>query len=233
MTRESYDSRVTTKAPARCTGGVPTQTFWNLSDGKRMRVRRAAVEEFASHPFADANLDRIARAARVPKGSLYQYFADKDDLYAYAVESGMAEAKALFDETMTRRPPRDAFDLYLRALIFPLTLRRQQPALARLYARSTLAAPPGQSTAARHHNAMFQAQFFGWGVQTRTIASDIDREAAGFLLDAVSNRLHTILLDEGTTKRKGREPSPVTLATKVVELLRRAFAPGPDEEAAS
>lgn len=194
------------------------------------------IRAFASHPFADANLDRIARAARVPKGSLYQYFADKDDLYAYAVDSGMAEAKAMFDEAMRRRPPRDAFDLYLRALVFPLTLRRQQPALARLYARSALAAPPGRSAAPRQHNTAFQAHFFGWGLQAKAIAPDLDREAAGFLLDAVSNRLHTILLDDGDpTTRKARtaDASAMALATKVVDLLRRAFAPGTDEEAAS
>lgn len=35
--------------------------------------------------FADASINQIVRRAGVPRGSFYQYFADKEDLFGYLV----------------------------------------------------------------------------------------------------------------------------------------------------
>lgn len=39
-----------------------------------------AVAEFSDRTYAEASLSQIARSARIPKGSFYQYFEDKLDL---------------------------------------------------------------------------------------------------------------------------------------------------------
>ncbi len=58
---------------------------------------RAALEEFAARPYGEASLDRVAARARIAKGSLYQYFGGKADLYRYLVleELGRRRAAAL------------------------------------------------------------------------------------------------------------------------------------------
>ena len=206
---------------------MPTPTWTKLPAAKRRRVERAAIAEFASHPFDAANLDRIARAAGVPKGSLYQYFTDKKALHTYVVSLAMAEARSLLDGSLHRQPPRDPLDLYLRALVFPGTLRRRHPDLAQLYARAVLAAPPGGQPDAAAHNAAFQAMFFERGKGRGMLAADLDQEAAGFLLDAVSHRIHALLLDAPTAGRRSRDREAADMASRVVGLLRRAFAPHP------
>ena len=50
-------------------------------DGTRDRLVAAAAAEFAAHGFAGANVDRIARAARVNKAMIYYHFASKAALY--------------------------------------------------------------------------------------------------------------------------------------------------------
>ncbi|GAQ40622.1 tetR family transcriptional regulator [Mycobacterium pseudoshottsii JCM 15466] len=47
----------------------------------------AAEAEFGAHGFSQGSLNVIARRARVAKGSLFQYFADKRDLYAYIADT--------------------------------------------------------------------------------------------------------------------------------------------------
>jgi TetR/AcrR family transcriptional regulator len=51
------------------------------TEGTRARLVTAAAAEFAAHGFAGANVDRIARAARVNKAMIYYHFRSKADLY--------------------------------------------------------------------------------------------------------------------------------------------------------
>lgn len=70
-------------------------TFLNLDEEKRQRVLAAALEEFSAQPYESASLNRIVAQAGIPKGSLYQYFADKKDLYFYLIDEA-AQAKLEF-----------------------------------------------------------------------------------------------------------------------------------------
>jgi len=64
---------------------VPSDTFFRLPEEKRQRLMDAAWEEFTTVRFSDASINKIIRAANIPRGSFYQYFSDKDDLFAYLV----------------------------------------------------------------------------------------------------------------------------------------------------
>src|SRR6266568_6628891 len=49
--------------------------------GSRTRVFDAAAKEFAARGYAGANMDRIARAARLNKAMIYYHFPSKAALY--------------------------------------------------------------------------------------------------------------------------------------------------------
>ncbi|HEV3484574.1 MAG TPA: TetR/AcrR family transcriptional regulator, partial [Vicinamibacterales bacterium] len=53
----------------------------SLETGSRDRLLAAAAAEFAARGFAGANVDRIARAARVNKAMIYYHFKSKAALY--------------------------------------------------------------------------------------------------------------------------------------------------------
>ena len=57
---------------------MPSATFLNLPPEKRERFLRAARTEFARVPYADASINRMIRAAGIPRGSFYMYFANKE-----------------------------------------------------------------------------------------------------------------------------------------------------------
>ena len=69
---------------------MPTGTFFRLPEEKRNRLMDAAWEEFANTPYAKVSINRIIQAAQIPRGSFYQYFVDKEDLFLYMVEDMQA-----------------------------------------------------------------------------------------------------------------------------------------------
>jgi AcrR family transcriptional regulator len=59
---------------------------------------RTAARMFAERPYHEVRLDEIAAAARLGKGTIYVYFASKDDLHTTLIAEGIdqlvAELKA-------------------------------------------------------------------------------------------------------------------------------------------
>ena len=82
---------------------MPTQTFFNLPEDKRERIFQAAANEFAQRNIEAAKLSNIVAAAKIPRGSIYQYFNDKEDIYIHVVEA-MREKRAEY--------VKPAFELY-------------------------------------------------------------------------------------------------------------------------
>ncbi|MEA4893126.1 MAG: TetR/AcrR family transcriptional regulator [Peptococcaceae bacterium] len=75
---------------------MPKETFFRLPEEKRRRIYQAAVEEFAAYRFSDASINRMVKAAGIPRGSFYQYFKNKEDLYLYVMgEIGKEKLKVL------------------------------------------------------------------------------------------------------------------------------------------
>lgn len=62
---------------------MPKQTFFNLSEEKKERLLNAAYQEFSQYSFSESSINRIIKLAQIPRGSFYQYFEDKQDLYLY------------------------------------------------------------------------------------------------------------------------------------------------------
>lgn len=60
-------------------------TFLNLPEDKRHRIIDAALAEFAQHTYEMASLSRIVGNLEIAKGSMYQYFTNKQALYMYVV----------------------------------------------------------------------------------------------------------------------------------------------------
>lgn len=62
---------------------MPTSTFFNLPPPKKERLLQAAVAEFSRKPFGDASINRIIQEAEISRGSFYQYFTDKSDIFNF------------------------------------------------------------------------------------------------------------------------------------------------------
>lgn len=82
---------------------MPKQTFFNLPKEKKEVILNAARQEFSEVTLQEASIANIIKRAEIPRGSFYQYFEDKDDVFLYLVEEGSKDffdrlIKALQDE---------------------------------------------------------------------------------------------------------------------------------------
>ncbi|WP_079504760.1 TetR/AcrR family transcriptional regulator [Mesobacillus jeotgali] len=75
---------------------MPKQTFFNLPEHKQKKLLESAEVEFIRVPFFEASIANIIKTAGISRGSFYQYFQDKDDLYFYLLESKIKMAKIYF-----------------------------------------------------------------------------------------------------------------------------------------
>lgn len=65
---------------------MPSRTFFNLKEEKRIRIEKALIHEFGKGSFEQASITNIIKEARIPRGSFYQYFEDKKDAVKYIIE---------------------------------------------------------------------------------------------------------------------------------------------------
>ncbi|MCL1804805.1 MAG: TetR/AcrR family transcriptional regulator [Clostridiales bacterium] len=76
---------------------MPKQTFFNLPPDKREVIEQAALDEFAEYGFDNSNMNRIVSQSRIAKGSFYQYFEDKKDLYFHLIDVIVSEKMSMLE----------------------------------------------------------------------------------------------------------------------------------------
>jgi AcrR family transcriptional regulator len=91
---------------------MPTSTFYNLDESKRKQIFDACVDEFAAHTFSEASINQIIKTAKIPRGSFYQYFADKEDCYLYLLGEIAKEKMVLFKDIVAKDDADTVFDEY-------------------------------------------------------------------------------------------------------------------------
>ncbi|MBC8071852.1 MAG: TetR/AcrR family transcriptional regulator [Deltaproteobacteria bacterium] len=130
---------------------MPKPTFLNLPDDKRDKLVELALDEFAAHPFHQASLSRIVERAGIAKGSVYQYFEHKLDLYRWLLTHEVPRRKAAAQRSATAAAgsPTDLrgwlralvlagidamlVDPRLIAIVAPITQATADPELRALY----------------------------------------------------------------------------------------------------
>lgn len=68
---------------------MPKDTFFNLNEEKQEKVVRSAIAQFTGNGYEKANIATIAKNAGIAKGSMYQYFENKKELFLYCLQWAM------------------------------------------------------------------------------------------------------------------------------------------------
>lgn len=76
---------------------MPRETFFRLSAEKKSRITDAAGKEFFSKPYSRTSINQIIKDADIPRGSFYQYFEDKKDLFLYVIGEHIKSIISLFE----------------------------------------------------------------------------------------------------------------------------------------
>ncbi len=72
--------------------------FNTLEPEKQERIINAAIEEFARNGYEKASTNEIIKGAQISKGSLFNYFNSKKDLYLFLFEYIGSVIEKIYDE---------------------------------------------------------------------------------------------------------------------------------------
>jgi TetR/AcrR family transcriptional regulator len=72
---------------------MPKNTLFKIPADKRERLLREAALLFAERGFNQADVAELASRAGVAKGSIYNYFENKEDLYLYVCRDGIERSR--------------------------------------------------------------------------------------------------------------------------------------------
>lgn len=72
--------------------------FNKLKTEKQKLILNAAIKEFSRNGFEKASTNEIVKEASISKGSLFNYFQSKKDLYEYLIEYSIQIIEGLYDQ---------------------------------------------------------------------------------------------------------------------------------------
>lgn len=174
---------------------MPKETFFNLPDPKRERFLEIAIDEFADNDYQNASISHICRRAGIAKGSFYQYFEDKKELFLYLLDVALQEKRTLLGQV---QPPAGA-DLFT-TLRWMFQMQAQfdlaHPRLAEVGYRALHSDVPFRDELLGNWQEqamqMYRTMLMG-GIAEGSVRPDVDLNTAAHLLGAMLQESTTIL----------------------------------------
>lgn len=179
---------------------MPKQTFLNLPEEKRNAIVNAAIDEFAEYGFESASINRIVANSGISKGSFYQYFEDKRDVFMYLLTLLEQEKISYFKD---KRPPGNNMDTfqYFRWMIKTgMEFNSAYPRITQAISRVLLVEGLyyGKLFGDYHQKALDALRMMIKGAMVRgEVDPSVDVDLAVMVMDTWSNAISTYILNEG------------------------------------
>ncbi|GIN87383.1 TetR family transcriptional regulator [Heyndrickxia sporothermodurans] len=104
---------------------MPKQTFFHLSKEKQETLIQSAKKEFSRVPLHEASIANIIKYAGIPRGSFYQYFENKEDLYFYLLNQLAQKNQARFISILKEKNG-DLFEAFIESFQFMIKSHQNQ-----------------------------------------------------------------------------------------------------------
>jgi TetR/AcrR family transcriptional regulator len=218
---------------------MPKPTFLHLPVEKRERFTAAALDEFARHDYRTASVSRIVAKVGIAKGSVYQYFDGKHDLYRHLV-TWAAERKFGFIDGAVPSDAGGFFERFRLTVFHGARFDFTHPRWASLLHRATY---EPSSPEIREVSAQLKAASHAYlrglvlaGIRAGDLRADLDVDFAVFTLYQLTISLRDYLSErfafsfDDAVRRGGGSPVPdddlMEVLATFVDLLRRGLADG-------
>ena len=178
---------------------MPKQTFFNLPDEKRRTIIEAAVNEFADYGFEASSINRIVANSGISKGSFYQYFADKLDLFKGLVDILAQEKTAFFQDKHPPGANLDTFEYYRWLVKLGLEFNSANPRLIQAISRVLLGEGLfyGKDFAAyREQSYTALTTLLQQAVDRGEVDPSVDIELAALIMETWNNAITAFFLRE-------------------------------------
>lgn len=169
---------------------MPKDTFFNLPDEKKKNIYSAALEEFANKSYEKVSITNIVNNSNISKGSFYQYFEDKADLYKYIMNNIADEKQFYLNDVLDIQDDIDFFD-FIRVLFEKgIEFAASNPNMSKIADRFMKSTPENIKYELMHdmsHKAdnIFRPLIEN-AIMKKQLRSDIDIDFTSYMLTSVS-----------------------------------------------
>jgi TetR/AcrR family transcriptional regulator len=167
-------------------------TFVNLDREKQDRILRVAVEEFGDKGYARASINAIVRKLGIAKGSIFQYFGDKEGLFRFVFDAATEMVKDYLRTVRDQTADADLFTRLEATLLAGNLFLRKHPVVYRLYLRTLLETQlpcrEAALSALRSYSLKYLRSLLDDAAGRGELREGLDIDAAAFLLDAAMDR---------------------------------------------
>lgn len=180
------------------------QTFLNLPEEKRNTITNAAIEEFAEYGFEASSINRIVANSRISKGSFYQYFEDKMDVFKYLMDVIAKEKTEYF---MDKHPPSanlDTFEYFRWMIKTGMEFNSAYPRLVQAISRVLLVDGLyyGRDFAEYHKMSTDGiSMMIKQAVKNGELDPSVDMDLAVIIMETWTNAISTYILNEGLKQK--------------------------------
>ena len=183
---------------------MPKQTFLNLPEEKRETIISAAVEEFAGYGFEAASINRIVANSGISKGSFYQYFEDKADVFRHLVDA-LAHEKNIFFKG--KHPPsqgQSVFDYFRWLTKVGMEFNSAYPRMAQAVTRVLFVEGLYYGKLFAEYHELTKStltQMIKQAMDLGEVDPSIDLELAVMVMEIWTNAITTYILTEGMKQK--------------------------------
>lgn len=162
-------------------------TFDKTTEDRRQKVLEAAIDEFAAKGYSATSINDIARNAHISIGSMYSYFASKEDLFLTIVNNAYFVMEKILNDIAVSST--DVFDCVEKMLFASRKFALEYPQLNQIYLDITTQALSQMSVRLTSKLEMITPQLLGNVIrQAKTegkVSCDIDENVASFVIDNI------------------------------------------------
>jgi AcrR family transcriptional regulator len=183
---------------------MPKPTFFNLPEDKRRTIIDAATDEFAAYGLENASTNRIVANSGISKGSFYQYFEDKQDVFMYLLTLLEQEKMEYFKD---KRPPSnnmDTFEYFHWMIKTGMEFNSAYPSMTQAVSRVLL----GEGQYYGKHFAKYRekttqalSMMIQQAIELGEVDPSVDVELAVMVMDTWTNAISTYILNEGMRQK--------------------------------
>ncbi len=179
---------------------MPSETWWNLDEQKRLTIIQASIVEFAQANYAQASLSRIVKTVGIAKGSMYQYFADKEELYLYIVQLASEHMMAELQQRIPLQilATSDVFKILREYFAITLDVAQEYPHESALIQRAFLDSGP-QRVKVHAIGASIQRAFVvdlvSAAIANKSLRDDIEPEVFIYLIQTILTTSQTYMIN--------------------------------------
>lgn len=165
---------------------MPKKTFFNLPEAKRILIIETSLDEFSFNTYDKASLSQIVIKAGIAKGSMYQYFNDKEELYSFLV-GYVSEKKLSYINAALPQMQEDFFLLYKEIIFAAVRFDISHPLYSSfLYNVGKDTHNPAISKQIMASSVSFIEQMLQKAYSQGQIRNDVNKKLAAFIISYIS-----------------------------------------------